>query len=96
MKEKVSHGIAIVGLILNIIIWPGLGTLICKKYVNGIIQMIIYIVAFILFLIPLIQSLFLEEGEMVFFFTFYLGLLIAVGVWIWALVDSITILKKSK
>jgi hypothetical protein len=87
MKEKISHSTAIIGVILNAIIWPGLGTLICKKYASGIIQMILSF----LFGIIVIASFFAEAGEGLAF-----GLVLYLVVWIWALVNSIIILKKSK
>ena len=50
--------LVIVGLLLNVLIWPGLGTLINKDISKGVIQMILFVIAvplsFILIGIPLL------------------------------------------
>ncbi|MEK6878020.1 MAG: hypothetical protein AABY22_00350 [Nanoarchaeota archaeon] len=57
-KKKVSQGLAIVALLLNILILPGLGSLIGGRTRTGIIQLILVVVSipllFILVGIPLL------------------------------------------
>lgn len=47
-KKKLTKGLAIVALLLNIIIWPGLGTLIARKFSKGVMQMILAFIGFAL------------------------------------------------
>ena len=72
---------AIVGLILNIIILPGLGTIIGaienKPYMNqGIIQLVLFLVG-----IPLAILL--------------IGIPLMIAMWIWALVSGIKMVKEA-
>lgn len=46
-----QKGLAIIGLIINVLFWAGLGTIIGGDTKNGIIQMIIYAVGVVLSLI---------------------------------------------
>ena len=71
-NKKVSSGLAIVCLILNLIL-PGLGTIIGKRTVEGIIQLVLYVIS-----IPLCFVV--------------IGFPLAIGVWIWAVIDSILII----
>ena len=67
--------LAIIGLILNIFIWPGLGTLISGNVGTGVAQMILFLVS-----IPLMFVI--------------IGIPLAIGIWIWALVSSISQIKR--
>ncbi|MFP4523065.1 MAG: hypothetical protein ACOCQQ_00645 [Candidatus Nanoarchaeia archaeon] len=42
---KYDKTLTIVGLLLNVLFWPGLGTLINKDTQKGIIQMVLFIVS---------------------------------------------------
>lgn len=80
-RGKLSQALAIVCLILNVIILPGLGTLIArttqkKEIKSGVWQLVLFIVG-----IPLILVI--------------IGIFAMVGAWIWALVESINFLKES-
>lgn len=65
VKKKPSMGLAIAGLIINVIILPGLGSLIGGRKRDGVIQLVLYIVG-----IPLM-----------FFFLLGLPLMIAMWIW---------------
>ena len=56
-KKKVSEALAIVCLVLNILILPGLGSLIGRKTTAGVWQLVLFIIgiplAFILIGIPM-------------------------------------------
>lgn len=60
-KKKPSQGIAIAALLLNILVLPGLGSLIGGRTTAGIIQLVLFIIAiplsFILIGIPLIIAM---------------------------------------
>ena len=57
-EKKISQGLAIVALILNILILPGLGTLIAGRIKTGIWQLVLAIISipliFILIGIPIL------------------------------------------
>lgn len=83
-NKNISQALAIVCLILNLIL-PGLGTLIArstqKKVIrNGVWQLVLTVVGAILS-ISIIGLI--------------IGFFVIVAAWIWALVDSIDILKES-
>ena len=73
-KEKKDKTLPIVGLILNILILPGLGTTINKQFTSGIIQMVMAIVGFLLTITIL--------GIIV-------GVPLMIAAWIWALISGI-------
>ena len=57
----VKQGLAIAGLILNIIVLPGLGTIVAGKTKTGVIQLVLFIIgiplALILIGIPLMIAM---------------------------------------
>lgn len=84
-KKEINKTLAIVGLIFNILSWPGLGTIIGGDIKKGIIQMVLFLIGFLL-------------GWIIFFmghpiFGYFVAIL---GVRIWAVVSSIDQIKDSK
>jgi len=82
-KSEFSQTIAIVCLLLNVLILPGLGTIIARttqkrSATSGVWQLVLFIVG-----IPLI-------------FALGFGLLVMLAAWIWALVESIEFLKEAE
>jgi len=80
LPEKIDKNIAIVGLILNIVILPGLGTLIGggEKYrTSGIWQLVLTIIG-----IPLIYL--------------FIGAPLILAMWIWALITGIHMVQEGK
>ncbi|MBD3209491.1 hypothetical protein GF367_03660 [Candidatus Woesearchaeota archaeon] len=75
--EKISQGLAIAALLLNVLVLPGLGSIIGGKMKEGIIQLVLTVVS-----IPLMFIL--------------IGFPLALGMWIWALVTGIQILKEAE
>lgn len=81
-KKKISKGIGIATILLNVLILPGLGTLIAsiedKKYQKtGILQLVLFLIG-----IPLAFVI--------------IGIPLMIAMWIWALVTSIEVLKNIK
>jgi TM2 domain-containing membrane protein YozV len=79
MAENKDNTMAIVGLILNIIILPGLGTLVGggkSRVTTGILQLVLFLVG-----IPLSIIL--------------IGIPLMIGMWIWALVTGIQMVKEA-
>ena len=79
-SKKSIEGTAIVGLIINLFI-PGLGTIVSGRYDIGIAQLVLALVG--VFLLPTVMGT-------------AIGILILIGVWVWALVSGIKILKETK
>ena len=46
-KEKISESLAIVCLLLNILVLPGVGSIIAKRTTEGIIQIVLWVVGWI-------------------------------------------------
>lgn len=80
-SEKTTFNIAILGLILNILVFPGLGSMVGGRIKTGVIQFILMIVS-ILLDITIIGLL--------------LGLPLGFGIWIWSLVTSIQVVQDSQ
>ncbi|MEM2956281.1 MAG: hypothetical protein QW041_01770 [Candidatus Pacearchaeota archaeon] len=70
----------IIGLIVNLFL-PGLGTIIFGKYDIGIIQLVLSLVGFFISITTI--------GVII-------GIPLIIGMWIWALVTGIIVLKKNK
>jgi TM2 domain-containing membrane protein YozV len=76
-KYRPSRGVAVLGLIINVLLVPGLGTVIGGRTQTGIWQMIVLILGLLISL----------------WGTGFLGILIMLVSWVWALVSSIRILQ---
>lgn len=79
--KRVSKGTGVLALLLNILILPGLGSLIGKKTTAGIIQLVLVLIGFT-FTLTLIGAI--------------LGVPLMIAAWIWALVTGIEILNEAK
>ncbi|MGB0652592.1 MAG: hypothetical protein ACPGQL_05280 [Thermoplasmatota archaeon] len=82
--RPVSQGIAIVALILNIMVWPGLGSLIAGEQI-GWAQGFLYLLG--LFLTIFGWILFIVGG--------FIGIALLIGVWIWGIVTGIDLIRRS-
>lgn len=80
-KKKISHGVAIVGLILNILILPGLGSLIGGKTVPGVLQLVLFIFSLILD-ITIIGLIF--------------GIPLGIAMWGWGLGTGVQMIKEAE
>jgi hypothetical protein len=86
--QKPSTGIAVASLIINLMVLPGLGSIIGGKKKEGIWQLAIALGGFILgfmFILTIVGI----------FLGFFLIFLSAAVAWIWALITSIQIIKES-
>jgi len=90
----------IICLLLNVLILPGLGTIIHGEIKRGLIQIAILIVSIpILFGLGLLTAFLGGESWALFAFgiLFWLGLLTAfLVVWIWALLDGVAFLQNKE
>ncbi len=80
--SKKDNTLQIVGLILNIILLPGLGTLIGggkQRTTHGILQLVFFVVG-IIFCITIIGIIF--------------GIPLMIAMWIWALIDGINMVQE--
>lgn len=76
-ENKPHRANAIAGLVINVIFWPGLGTIIAGETKIGIWQMVLFAIGAILSMV-------------------LIGIPLAIGIWIWALVSSINLVKASE
>ena len=78
---KPSQGIAIAGLLINVLVLPGLGSIIAGKNNPGITQLVLTLVAVVLdfTIIGLV-----------------IGIPLGIAVWIWALVTGIELVKEAE
>jgi len=81
---------SIIGLLLNIFILPGLGTIINGKVKNGIIQMVLVLVGYMFLFFGLFAGLISPSLA----FISFVGFPMVMGAWIWALIDGIMIIKR--
>ena len=88
-ENKISEALAIVCLILNIIILPGLGTLIAGKTKEGIWQIVLVFGGFILGLLFTITIIGAIIGIPLMFGAPLAG-------WIWGIVSGVDIIKNSE
>jgi hypothetical protein len=91
VKVDKNHleNMAIVALILNVIILPGLGSLIGGKTREGIWQLVLYIGGFLLGLLLILSVVGVFVGIPV--------LIIApIVAWVWGLMTGIKLIKESK
>lgn len=78
-RNTSSQNRNILGLLLNFF-FPGVGTLVSQKTRNGILQLVMIAVAFACVLTII---------------AFPLGVLLYLGAWVWAMVDSIKLIARS-
>lgn len=78
-RKQKSKALPIVGLVLNILVLPGLGTTINSKFASGIIQMVMSILGFLLTLTVI--------GAII-------GIPLMIAAWIWALISGIKLVSE--
>lgn len=83
MDKGTRKAIVIVGLIVNIAVLPGIGTLAIGKFVSGTIQL------FSLMIIAGLEFLFWGDLK-----TMMLLLIPAILIWIWAIMSTVLELRK--
>jgi len=88
-KRKISHELAIVCLILNIILMPGLGTIIGGKTREGVWQLILLFGGIFLGLYLTINII----GAIIGIPLLFGG---PVAAWIWGIITGVEIIQESK
>lgn len=91
--KKVDSTIGIIALILNIIVLPGLGSLIGRRIKEGIIQIVLTIVGSTMVLFGLIT--FADWGIEMLGISLG-GIILTISAYIWAIITSIQILKDAE
>ncbi|MFC1774971.1 hypothetical protein ACFLZN_01500 [Nanoarchaeota archaeon] len=89
MKKRTK---AIIGLILNLL-EPGLGSLIHKLWLNGILQILMVFSGFLMIGITLFSGPLVGEKLS---FLFYIGSILFVGGYVWSFIDGIRFIRDSK
>lgn len=91
MAKKTSQTIAIIALLLNILVIPGLGTIIAGKVMTGILQLVFFIVGLLLvvggaiFAVLLIGIPFLIAGLILMF-----------TMWVWSIVSGVRLITAAE
>ena len=80
VRQAPSQAIAIVALVLNLVIWPGLGTMIAGRIGEGLTQGLLFLLAFLLFFTILLIPV---------------SILLWTGMWIWGLVSGIQLIQQA-
>lgn len=80
--------LAIIGLIVNIIILPGLGSIIGGRIKTGIWQLVLFVIGCFIALIGIPLSLILIGIPMVI-----CGALLAFAIWIWGIVTGVQMIQ---
>lgn len=78
-KKNLNLGMAIFALVLNILILPGIGSIIGYKTREGSIQMILAVFGFLIWLFSFSIS----------------GIILMIIAWVWALITGIKIVQES-
>lgn len=88
VKKKPDQTLAIVGLILNIVIMPGIGSIVGGRVKEGIWQLVLFIGSIIVGLLLIITIIGMIIGIPILIF----GMM---GAWIWALVTGIQMVQEA-
>lgn len=88
-KHNISENLAIVALILNIVILPGLGTLIGGKKNEGVWQLVLYLGGFILGLLFTLTIIGAIIGIPMMFGA-------PLAAWIWGIFSGVDLIKESE
>ena len=85
-RKGMTSGLAIVALILNILIVPGLGTLVAGRSKTGAWQIALWVVGVIF-----VSAAYIYETPIL-----YIGSPLWIAAWIWGLVTGIKLIQESK
>ncbi|MBS3073875.1 hypothetical protein J4447_00285 [Candidatus Pacearchaeota archaeon] len=94
-KHRVSEALAIVALILNIIIIPGLGTLIGRRTREGIWQLVMSLGGLIIGMFIVLVSMGAEMIALMFL-GFAVMFILPIAAWIWGIISGIKLIKESE
>ena len=90
-KQKPTQGMAIAGLVLNILILPGLGSLINDRVKEGVYQLLLAVFGIIFVFAGIFMMI-----NMVGWTLFCFGAILIAAAWIWGLVTGIKLIKEAK
>ena len=90
-KKKKNQTLAIIGLVLNIVILPGLGTLIGGRVGTGILQMVLFMLGTGLVIGGAIFAIFLVGIPFLI-----AGLLLMFSMWIWGIVSGVRMIQEGE
>jgi hypothetical protein len=89
-NEKKLDRLSGVGcLLINLLFWPGLGTLIAGKIKTGAIQMSIFLMGILISYTPIASILWSLTGSVIV----YGSILSSIATWIWSLISGIQVIK---
>ncbi len=89
--KKISQGLAIASLLINIFLVPGLGTIIGGRWKTGLAQIILFVLSSTLIFAGVILSTILIGIPILI-----AGGILYLGAWVWAIVSGIQLIKESE
>ena len=93
--EKITQNVALAGLLLNILLLPGLGSIVGKRTHDGIIQLVLALSGGITIVIGFIISL-TVVGAIIGLPMMIVGSIMPIGAWIWGLITGIQMLEDAQ
>ena len=90
--KKVDHSLAIIALLLNILLLPGIGSIIGGRIKEGIFQLVLLIGGFFIGFLLMFMSFVAPLLSILGFIFVFLGPLSA---WIWGLVTGISLISEA-
>lgn len=90
IQQKGDKTLAVIGLLVNIFLMPGAGTIICGRFKAGLMQVILFILGSTGIFAGMILSLLLIGLPIL-----VMGVLFYLIAWVWALISSIQILREA-
>lgn len=89
MKKRITEGLGIAGLIINILIPPaGIGSIVCGRLRDGLMQIVMSLIGYILIIVGLLLSIFLVGIPILI-----LGIILVFFAWLWAIFTSALVLS---
>ncbi len=91
VRKKTNQALAIVALLLNILVIPGLGSIIGGRIITGILQMVFFVLGMGLVVGGAIFSIFLVGIPFLI-----AGLILVFAMWVWAIVTGVRLIHNSE
>ena len=90
-RKKPSQAIAIVALLINLLILPGLGSIIGGRNKEGIFQLSLLIGGTVIFIIGIPLLIVLVGMPLI-----ALGTIMAFAAWVWGIVTGVQLIRESE
>jgi hypothetical protein len=92
-ESPITKSLAWVAGVINVVFFPGLGSLIALRFKPGIYQLVLYLIGLVGFMIGYLGLYVLDSPTLVI--GIILGLLLILISWIWAIITSVDFIRSS-